>query len=200
MPLIQSRVPTNLFRSAVARPSILQGGYIWCSYRYSSSVQRRTLLSSLTHPRRLLPLIITPGNNPSTTFTRKMSSASAAAKRLHGKTILITGASSGIGRSTALEFARTNPSGDLRLIITARRKESLEELAAQIRDETKDGVKVLPVQLDVSKAEEIRGFVGGLPEEWRDIHVLVNNAYVSPLYSFSLHEVFFFFFLSFMND
>lgn len=104
--------------------------------------------------------------------------SSAAAKRLEGKTILITGASSGIGKSTALEFARTNPNGNLRLIVTARRVDSLEELAAQIRKETNDGVKVLPVKLDVSKADEIRGFVGSLPEEWRDIHVLVNNAYV----------------------
>ncbi|KAL6884368.1 NAD(P)-binding protein [Trichoderma longibrachiatum] len=167
MPSVQSRAAANLFRSAVTRPFTLQRGY---SSRYNS-VQPRTL-ASLTH--RHLPL--TPRNLTLTTFTRNMSSSSAAAKRLHGKTILITGASSGIGRSTALEFARTNPSGDLRLIITARRKESLEELAAQIREETKDGVKVLPVQLDVSKAEEIRGFVGGLPEEWRDIHVLVNNA------------------------
>lgn len=177
MPSVQSRAAANLFRSAVTRPFTLQRGY---SSRYNS-VQPRTL-ASLTH--RHLPL--TPRNLTLTTFTRNMSSSSAAAKRLHGKTILITGASSGIGRSTALEFARTNPSGDLRLIITARRKESLEELAAQIREETKDGVKVLPVQLDVSKAEEIRGFVGGLPEEWRDIHVLVNNAYVScsPMISF----------------
>lgn len=102
--------------------------------------------------------------------------SSAAAKRLEGKTILITGASSGIGRSTAFEFARTNPNGGLRLIVTARRAESLEELAAEIHKETNNGVKVLPVKLDVSKADEIRGFVNSLPEEWRDIHVLVNNA------------------------
>ena len=102
--------------------------------------------------------------------------ASAAAKRLAGKTVLITGASSGIGRSTALEFARTAPSSDLRLIITARRLELIEELAAEIGKEVGAGVKVLPVQLDVSSADQVRGFVARLPEEWRDIHVLVNNA------------------------
>lgn len=102
--------------------------------------------------------------------------ASAAAKRLAGKTVLITGASSGIGRSTALEFARTAPSNDLRLILTARRVELIEELAAEIGKEVGPGVKVLPVQLDVSSADQVRGFVGRLPEEWRDIHVLVNNA------------------------
>lgn len=105
--------------------------------------------------------------------------ASAAAKRLQGKTVLVTGASSGIGRSTALEFARTAPKNDLRIILTARRIDSLKELASKITDEVGDGVKVLPVKLDVSNPAEIRDFVGNLPEEWRNIDVLVNNAYVT---------------------
>lgn len=96
-------------------------------------------------------------------------------KTLTGKTILITGASSGIGRSTAIEFARSSPQS-LRLILTARRLEVLKEVAAEINSEIGDGVKVLTVQLDVSKQEEIRGFVERLPEEWRDIDILVNNA------------------------
>ncbi|KND91393.1 putative oxidoreductase [Tolypocladium ophioglossoides CBS 100239] len=100
---------------------------------------------------------------------------SSAANRLAGKTILVTGASSGIGRSTALEFARTSPQ-DLRLILTARRIDSLREVAAQIGKEVGDGVKILPAKLDVSNPDDVRGFVDGLPEEWRDINVLVNNA------------------------
>ncbi|KAF2497016.1 NAD(P)-binding protein [Lophium mytilinum] len=101
--------------------------------------------------------------------------ASAVAKRLEGKTILVTGASSGIGKSTALEFARTSPK-NLKLILTARRIDTLKELAAEIAKEVGDGVKVLPVKLDISKPEEVRGFVGRLPEEFKDIDVLVNNA------------------------
>ena len=101
--------------------------------------------------------------------------SSAMAKRLEGKTIVITGASSGIGRSTAVEFARTSPK-NLRLILTARRIDTLKEVAAQIKKEVGEGVKVLPLKLDVSKPEEVRGFVGSLPEEWREIDVLVNNA------------------------
>lgn len=97
------------------------------------------------------------------------------AKRLQGKTILITGASSGIGRSTAREFAWTCPQ-NLKLIVTARRIDSLNELAAEIVQEVGDGVKVLPVQLDVSDADQVRGFVAQLPEEFREIDVLVNNA------------------------
>ncbi|KAK7745599.1 hypothetical protein SLS62_009777 [Diatrype stigma] len=109
------------------------------------------------------------------TNTGNMSTA-AAAKRLAGKTVVITGASSGIGRSTAFEFARAAPQHGLRLVLTARRADTLKQVAADIAAEVGDGVAVLPVRLDVSKPDEVRGFVGSLPEEWRDIHVLVNNA------------------------
>lgn len=96
-------------------------------------------------------------------------------KRLEGKTIIITGASSGIGRATAIEFARTSPK-NLKLVLTARRIDSLEEVAEQIKADVGEGVKVLPYKLDVSKPEEVKGFVGRLPEEFREIDVLVNNA------------------------
>jgi 3-hydroxy acid dehydrogenase/malonic semialdehyde reductase len=112
--------------------------------------------------------------NPVHTTLRTMASA-AMSKRLEGKTIVITGASSGIGRSTAIEFARTSPK-NLRLILTARRIDTLKEIAAEIEKEVGEGVKVLPFKLDVSKPEEVKGFVGNLPEDWREIDVLVNNA------------------------
>ncbi|KAL5601349.1 uncharacterized protein BROUX77_005598 [Berkeleyomyces rouxiae] len=102
-------------------------------------------------------------------------SLAAAAKRIEGKTILVTGASSGIGKSTALEFARNAPN-NLKLILAARRIETLHELAAQIKSEVGDGIKVLSVKLDVSDPAEVRGFVPSLPEEFKDIDVLVNNA------------------------
>jgi 3-hydroxy acid dehydrogenase/malonic semialdehyde reductase len=95
--------------------------------------------------------------------------------RLRGKTILITGGSAGIGRSTAFGFARTCPS-DLQIIITGRRKAPLEKCAADITREVGDGVKVLPVVLDVSDFKAIAGFVESLPEGWREIDILVNNA------------------------
>ncbi|KAK2000658.1 short chain dehydrogenase [Colletotrichum falcatum] len=100
---------------------------------------------------------------------------SAAAKRLEGKTVLITGASSGIGKSTAFEYARTAPS-NLKLVLTARRIDTLKEVAADIQKEVGNGVKVHPVKLDVSNPEEVRQLVPNLPEEFRDIHILVNNA------------------------
>jgi len=103
-----------------------------------------------------------------------MASA-AMSKRIEGKTILITGASSGIGRSTAIEFARTAPK-NLRLILAARRIDTVKELAVQIINEVGDGVKIYPVKLDVSSPEQIKNFVRGLPKEWSDIDILVNNA------------------------
>jgi 3-hydroxy acid dehydrogenase/malonic semialdehyde reductase len=102
--------------------------------------------------------------------------STATTSRLKGKTILITGASSGIGRSTALEFARTSPD-DLKLILTARREDVLKELKQEIEGFAK-GVKVKVVKLDVSRLEEVRGFVEGLKgdREFGTVDVLVNNA------------------------
>jgi 3-hydroxy acid dehydrogenase/malonic semialdehyde reductase len=107
--------------------------------------------------------------------TARRAMATVMGKRLEGKTVLITGASVGIGRSTALEFARTSPKS-LRLILTARRIDALKQVAQEIRDEVGDGVKVLPFQLDVTNPTEINNLVSSLPVEFQDIHILVNNA------------------------
>ncbi|KAF6229146.1 hypothetical protein HO133_007261 [Letharia lupina] len=101
--------------------------------------------------------------------------ATAMAKRLEGKTILVTGASSGIGKSTAMEFARTSPKS-LKLVLTARRIDTLKVIAEEIKEEVGSGVQVLPVKLDVSNPSEVKGFVDSLPAQFRDIDVLVNNA------------------------
>ncbi|KAK2737419.1 hypothetical protein FQN57_007509 [Myotisia sp. PD_48] len=101
--------------------------------------------------------------------------ATAMGKRLEGKTVLVTGASSGIGKSTALEFARTSPKS-LKLILTARRTDALRQVAEEIKAEVGDGVKVFTYQLDVSKKEKIDQFISELPAEFKDIDILVNNA------------------------
>lgn len=95
--------------------------------------------------------------------------------RLSGKTIIITGASSGIGRSTAFEFARASPKG-LKLILAARRSDALRSIADEIKKEVGEQVEVLPVQLDVSNREEVRNFVPSLPEDFKAVDILVNNA------------------------
>jgi len=81
------------------------------------------------------------------------------------KTILVTGASSGFGRAIAQRFAKR---GD-RVIVAARRQDKLDELAAH-------GDNVLPLVMDVSDRSSIEAALAQLPEDWRDIDVLVNNA------------------------
>jgi 3-hydroxy acid dehydrogenase/malonic semialdehyde reductase len=108
-------------------------------------------------------------------LSRKMS-LNAMAQRLSGKTVLITGASAGIGRATALEFSRCSP--DIHLILTARRIDALKEVAQQLESESQGKTKVLPVKFDVSNQDEVRTFLDKLPEGWKAIDVLVNNACV----------------------
>lgn len=102
--------------------------------------------------------------------------ASAMSKRLEGKTIIITGASSGIGRATAFEFART--SKGIRLILTARRLDALERVAADINKEVGPEVKIFCHAMDVGKPDDIDAFLPALPEDFRNIDILFNNAYV----------------------
>lgn len=108
-------------------------------------------------------------------FLARRTMATAMGKRLAGKTVLVTGASSGIGKSTAFEFARTSPS-NLKIILTARRFDAIKQVAQDIQKEVGSGVQVLPVQLDISKADQVRNFIPNLPKEFQKIDVLVNNA------------------------
>lgn len=87
------------------------------------------------------------------------------------KTIaLITGATAGIGEATAFRMAAAG----FNLIITGRRKDRLEALAADIKQ--KHNVEVLPLAFDVSNCAEVEAAIASLPEEFSKIDVLVNNA------------------------
>ena len=86
------------------------------------------------------------------------------------KIILITGATSGFGKAIALKFAQDGDD----LVITGRRKERLELVAGEIREQL--GVKVLSLSFDVRKLEECEKAIQSLPEEWKKIDILVNNA------------------------
>ena len=74
-----------------------------------------------------------------------------------------------------MEFARTSPK-NLKLVLTARRIDTLKEIAEEIKKKVGSGVQVLPVKLDVSNPGEVKGFVDSLPVEFREVDVLVNNA------------------------
>ena len=82
------------------------------------------------------------------------------------KTILVTGATAGFGAAFARRFVKDGH----RVIATGRRVERLEALAAEL------GENLLPVELDVTDAKAVAALPGSLPEAWRRIDVLVNNA------------------------
>jgi NADP-dependent 3-hydroxy acid dehydrogenase YdfG len=87
-----------------------------------------------------------------------------------GKTILISGASAGIGRATARRMAAEG----YRLILIGRRKERLEVLTAELEEAHE--TETLVLELDVRDQKAIADAVSSLPEEWSTIDVLINNA------------------------
>lgn len=86
------------------------------------------------------------------------------------RTILITGATSGFGKSIAEKFAAEK----WNCIITGRREERLLSLADQLS--ATYGIQVLPLVFDVQIKEAVQQQLGSLPETWKNIDVLVNNA------------------------
>jgi len=92
---------------------------------------------------------------------------------LKEKTILVTGASAGIGAACAESFAREGA----RLILAARRTDKLEDLAARLKAD--HGTECHLLELDVREREMVNAAIEGLPEEWAAIDVLLNNAGLS---------------------
>jgi NADP-dependent 3-hydroxy acid dehydrogenase YdfG len=86
------------------------------------------------------------------------------------KIILITGATSGFGRATAVRFAREGHD----VIITGRRESRLKELENELRE--KYMIDVLSLCFDVRKLEEVENAMNSFSGKWREIDVLVNNA------------------------
>ncbi len=86
-----------------------------------------------------------------------------------GKTVLVTGASSGIGRATALYLAEKGYS----VIGTSR---SLERLAGLCQEASRKGLAVRAVELDINRDEAVAAVMPGLLEQVGAIDVLVNNA------------------------
>ncbi len=83
---------------------------------------------------------------------------------------LITGATSGIGKSTALEFAKHG----YNLIITGRRQERLSELKAALVKDFK--INVLELCFDVRDEKQVADAINSIPSDFKAIDVLVNNA------------------------
>jgi len=84
----------------------------------------------------------------------------------HPGVVFVTGASSGFGAAIARRFAAAGA----RVVATARRLDRLKDLAAEL------GPAVLPVALDVRDRAAVTDVIGGLPAEFAEVDVLVNNA------------------------
>ena len=82
------------------------------------------------------------------------------------KTIVITGASSGIGNATAKALAKGN-----RLILCGRRLNRLQTLQSELSE-----TETLLLTFDVSNRDEVFNAFNSLPNEWKNIDVLINNA------------------------
>jgi NADP-dependent 3-hydroxy acid dehydrogenase YdfG len=86
------------------------------------------------------------------------------------KTVLVTGATSGIGKATATIFAKHGYS----LIITGRRKERLSEIKEKLS--RKYGVEIISLQFDIRNHDAVKKAWKSLKGNWKNIDVLVNNA------------------------
>lgn len=86
------------------------------------------------------------------------------------KTVLITGASSGIGKETAFVYAENN----YNLILVARRKENLEAIKKEVEEKHK--VKVDIFDIDLSKTESAEKLYKKVNEQSLNVDILINNA------------------------
>jgi len=87
------------------------------------------------------------------------------------RTILITGATSGIGLAAARKFAENN----YNLIITGRRKERLDKLRDELLGKN-PGIKILVLAFDARSLTQVVENLGNLDQEWQRIDILLNNA------------------------
>src|SRR2546422_5955146 len=88
---------------------------------------------------------------------------------LEGKTALVTGGGTGIGRSIAIEFARAGAD----VALCSRKLEHLEPVAKEI---TNLGRRTFAVGVDVRQEEQVKGIVERAVSEWGRLDIMVNNA------------------------
>src|SRR5579883_826870 len=94
---------------------------------------------------------------------------------LAGKVAVITGSSRGIGRAIAERMAEHGA----RIVVSSRKAEACEEVAAAIRDK---GGEAAVIPCHIARKEELRALVDGAIARFGGIDVLVCNAAVNPYY------------------
>jgi len=103
-------------------------------------------------------------------------------RNIEGKVIVITGASSGLGESTARHLAKLGAT----VVLGARRKDRLDAI---VRDIQTDGGKALAVSVDVTNRAEVEALVQKAVDTYGKVDVLVNNAGIMPIAPLSLLKV-----------
>ena len=93
------------------------------------------------------------------------------------KTALVTGATSGIGKATALLLSQNG----FKVIITGRRKDRLDELVREL------GEKAFALNFDIRDKKQVEKALNSLPKEWQQIDLLINNAGLAAGFE-PLHE------------
>ena len=101
-----------------------------------------------------------------------------ARRNLNGSRILLTGASSGIGKALAIRLAQNQG----HLLLTARRKQRLEQLAAEVEQL---GATASWVDGDITQVETRARLVNVIKEQWGGLDVLINNAGVGAIGPFT---------------
>jgi 3-oxoacyl-[acyl-carrier protein] reductase len=91
-------------------------------------------------------------------------------QRLHGKVAIVTGASRGIGRATALALAAE---GATVVVNYASSQEAADRVVAEVEAL---GSSAIALPADVSKADQVDGLINAVMEKWGQVDVLVNNA------------------------
>jgi NADP-dependent 3-hydroxy acid dehydrogenase YdfG len=94
-------------------------------------------------------------------------------KSFKNKIVFITGATSGIGKAAADIFAANGA----KLLLCARRSEKLKEIKKDYEERYNSSVHIF--RLDVRSNEDVEREINSLPEEWKDIDLLLNNAGLS---------------------
>lgn len=97
--------------------------------------------------------------------------------RLNGKVAIVTGATSGIGRATAVLFANEGA----KVAVAARREERGQEVVAEIE---KNGGIAFFVKTDITQTEDIKNLVATTAEKYGKIDILVNNAGTLTTFNF----------------
>jgi NADP-dependent 3-hydroxy acid dehydrogenase YdfG len=101
---------------------------------------------------------------------------------IEGKVVVITGASSGLGESTARHLAELGAT----VVLGARRKDRLDAI---VKDITAKGGKALAVTVDVTKREQVDALIQAALKAYGKVDVLVNNAGIMPIATFAALKV-----------